>query len=172
MSIMDRAHVVSSLDRAVRQFVAGSSFTNLFVAEKLGLLATDLQLLNFLELFGPSTPGSLARYAGLSSGGVTVALDRLERAKTIRRRANPADRRSWLISIRAAQAKRIAAKYKSVQVGFDAAVAHFSKPELRIVLRFFAEANEPRFQGGAGSKTLPARTPPVQPARRRRYKGL
>jgi DNA-binding MarR family transcriptional regulator len=144
---MDRAHVLSSLSRAVRQFVAGSSFASLSVAGKLGLLATDLQLLNFLELHGSSTPGSLARYAGLSSGGVTVALDRLERAGSIRRRANPADRRSLLISIRPAQARRIAAKYENAQAGFHGALAQFTKPELRILLRFFTEVNEPRAAG-------------------------
>lgn len=147
MSIMDRAHLVSSLGRAARQFVAGSSFASLSVAEKLGLLATDLQLLNFLELYGPSTPGSLARYAGLSSGGVTVALDRLERAGTIRRRANPSDRRSWLISIRPTHARRIAARYERAQASFHEAMAQFSKPELKMLLRFFAEANEPREEG-------------------------
>lgn len=142
MSTANRADVVSSLGRAVRQFVAGSSFASLSVADELGLLATDLQLLNFLELYGPATPGSLARYAGLTSGGVTVALDRLERAGAIRRHANPADRRSWLISIRAAQARRIAAKSKSAQAGFHAAAAQFTKPELKILLRFFTAANE------------------------------
>ena len=144
MSTQNRTQVVLSLSRAVREFVAGSSFASLSVAGKLGLLATDLQLLNFLELYGPATPGSLARYAGLSSGGVTVALDRMERAGTIRRRVNPADRRSWLISIRPAQARRIAAKYKSAQAGFRGALARFTKPELKVLLRFFAEANEPR----------------------------
>lgn len=143
---------MSALSLALRQFHASSSFAGLSVAEKLGLLSTDLQLLNFLELYGPATPGSLARYMGLSSGGVTVALDRLERAGTIRRRTNPADRRSWLISIRAAQGKRIAAKYASEQVRFHAALAQFSKPELRIILRFFSAANEPHFGGFAGRR--------------------
>jgi DNA-binding MarR family transcriptional regulator len=147
MSDGDRAHVVSSLSRAVRQFVAGSSFASMSVAGKLGLLTTDLELLNFLVLNGPSTPGLLARQAGLSSGGVTVALDRLERAGTIRRRANPGDRRSWLISIQPMQAKRIAAKYKKVQAGFHAALAQFTKPELKILLKFFALANQPRAAG-------------------------
>lgn len=150
MFTQNRSHIASSLSRAVRQFVAGSSSASLSVAGKLGLLPTDLQLLNFLELYGPATPGLLARHAGLSSGGITVALDRLERVRAIRRRANPADRRSWLISIRAAQARRIAAKSKSAQAGFHAAVAQFTKPELKILLRFFAEANRPREAGSKG----------------------
>jgi DNA-binding MarR family transcriptional regulator len=150
MSTRDRVHVISSLSRAVRQFIAGSSFSSLSVAAKLGLLPTDLQLLTFLELYGPATPGVLARYVGLSSGGVTIALDRLERAKAIRRRTNPADRRSWLISIRAAQGRRIAAKYRAVHAQFDATLAQFTKPELKIVLRFFSAVNEPRLRAIQG----------------------
>lgn len=150
MAIRDRAHVVSSLNRAMRQFIAGSSFSSLAVANELGLLSTDLQLLNFLELYGAATPGALARYTGLSSGGVTVALDRLERAGAIHRRANPTDRRSWLVSIRPAQARRIAAKYPSAQTRIHAALAQFTKPELKIILKFFSAANEPRLSAMQG----------------------
>lgn len=144
MPIQNRAHVVSSLNRAARQFVAGSSFASLSVAENLGLMATDLQLLNFLELYGPATPGWLARYTGLTSGGITVALDRLDKARTIRRRANPADRRSWLIGIRATQARRIATKYAGAQKQFQDALAQFTKPELIIILKFLSAATEPQ----------------------------
>ncbi len=151
MSNRDRAHLVSALSLALRRLHANSSITSLSVAERLQLLPTDLQLLNFLELYGPATPGSLARYAGFSSGGITVALDRLERAGTIRRRPNPDDRRSWLISIRATAARRIAAKYASRQKRFDEAVAQFSKPELKTILRFFSAANETQ-PGTAKSK--------------------
>jgi len=150
MPTRDRAHVVSSLNWAVRQFIAGCSFSSLAVANRLGLLPTDLQLLNFLELYGAATPGSLARYTGLSSGGITVALDRLERAKAIRRRANPADRRSWLVSIRPPQARRIAATYASAQRRFHAALAQFTKPELKIILNFFSAATEPRLSAMQG----------------------
>lgn len=143
MPTKNRAQMLSSLNRAARQYAAGWSIASLAVAQKLGLLPTDLQLLNLLALYGAATPGSLARYTGLSSGGVTVALDRLERAGAIRRRANPADRRSLLISIRPAQARRIAAKNRSAQAGFHAALARFSKPELKLILRFFSEANAP-----------------------------
>jgi DNA-binding MarR family transcriptional regulator len=150
MSNRNRAHAVSSLNRALREFIAGSSFSSVAVANKLGLLSTDLQLLDFLELYGAATPGSLARYTGLSSGGVTVALDRLERASCIRRNANPADRRSWLVSIRPAQARRITAKYASARTRFHAALAQFTKPELKIILDFFSAATEPRMSAMQG----------------------
>ena len=49
-----------------------------------------MQLLHMLQLYGPSTPSRLAAWTRLSSGGVTVALDRLEKAGYLRREANPA----------------------------------------------------------------------------------
>lgn len=58
-----------------------------------------MQTLHMLQLYGPSTPSRLAEWTGLSSGGVTVALDRLERAGYIKRERNPADRRSLLATI-------------------------------------------------------------------------
>jgi len=40
------------------------------------------------------TPGKLAELTGLTTGGITVVLDRLEKAKYIRQERNPNDRRS------------------------------------------------------------------------------
>src|ERR1700677_1811161 len=88
---------VATADRIVleiRKFIAASIFFNAQAAEKAGLGLTDMQLLHMLQLYGPSTPSRLAAWTLLSSGGVTVALDRLEKAGYLRREAILADRRS------------------------------------------------------------------------------
>jgi len=69
----------------IRKFIASAIFFNSQAAEKVGLSLTDSQMIHTLKLYGPSTPTRLAAASGLSSGGVTVALDRLERAGFIRR---------------------------------------------------------------------------------------
>ncbi|MGB6160690.1 MAG: MarR family transcriptional regulator, partial [Acidobacteriaceae bacterium] len=97
MSSKQHARLFPALVRAVRLFIAGSSLFSQRVSEKLGLHPTDMQFLNLLELLGPMTPGFLAQCSGLSSGGVTVVLDRLEKAGYVRRSANPSDRRSVLV---------------------------------------------------------------------------
>src|ERR1700678_2720938 len=56
----------------IRRFIAASIFFNARAAEHVGLGLTDMQLLNLLQLHGPTTPGRLASWSGLSSGGVTV----------------------------------------------------------------------------------------------------
>src|SRR5580693_9175976 len=93
---------VTMADRIVleiRKLIASSIFFNAQAAEKAGLGLTDMQMVHMLQLYGPSTPSHLAKWTGLSSGGVTVAVDRLEKAGYLRREPNPGDRRSLLITL-------------------------------------------------------------------------
>src|SRR6201986_2555482 len=90
----------TTADRVVLEFrksIPPAIFFNTQAAEKAGIGLTDMQMLHMLQLYGASTPGQLAKWTGLSSGGVTVALDRLEKGGYVRREANPQDRRSLLI---------------------------------------------------------------------------
>src|SRR5271155_3817694 len=109
-----RTALYAGLNRAVRLFIAGSSMYSQRVAEKLGLHPTDLQFLNVLELLGPLTPKLLGQYSGLTSGGVTVVLDRLEKGGYIRRQANPKDGRSILVNFSPARMRKIKAHYDAV----------------------------------------------------------
>lgn len=65
------------------------------VADRLGLNRTDMRCLELL--FGPSatplSPGELAVAAGMTTGGVTTAIDRLERAGYVTRERDSVDRR-------------------------------------------------------------------------------
>src|SRR5215472_17239154 len=109
---------VTLADRIVletRKFIARSIFFNAQAAERSGLSLTDLQMLHVLQLYGPSTPSRLAVETRLSSGGVTVALDRLEKAGYIRRQPNPADRRSLLVTLLPANLARLAGLYERVE---------------------------------------------------------
>ncbi len=83
----------------IRKFIAAAIFFNTKAAEKVGLSLTDMQMIHMLQLYGPATPGRLAVWSGLSTGGVTVALDRLQKAGYIRREPNPADRRSLIVTL-------------------------------------------------------------------------
>lgn len=144
MSSDRQSRLVPALHRAVRLFIAGSSLYSHRMADQFGLHPTDMQFLNLLELLGPATPGVLGRCSGLSSGGVTVVLDRLEKAGYIRRSRNPADRRSLLISTVPARQKKLSAAYATVQEQFRTVLGGFSDEELETVLKFFASANEAR----------------------------
>lgn len=139
-----RAALYADLNRAVRLFIAGSSLYSQRVAEKLRLHPTDLQFLNMLELMGPLTPKALGRYSGLSSGGVTVVLDRLEKAGYLRRKPNPADGRSFLVDFSPARRRKVTAHYTAVEQQFTALLMGTPTEELEIVVGFFAKMNAAR----------------------------
>ena len=60
---------------------------------------------------------------------------------TIKREANPGDRRSLLVRISAARHKRVTSSYESARKQFEQALQEFSDQELDTILRFFAAIN-------------------------------
>jgi len=131
---------VTIADRVVleiRKFLAGGILFNAQVAEKAGLGLTDMQMLHMLQLYGPSTPSQLGVWTGLSSGGVTVALDRLEKGGYLRREANPADRRSLLITLVPTRLRKVAAMYEGVEKETRRHLATLPQSDLEAVVRFF-----------------------------------
>jgi DNA-binding MarR family transcriptional regulator len=141
MSSPTRSQLLESLTKGVRQFIAGAILFNLKVAEDLRRNATDLQCLNLLEIRGSATPGELARWARLTTGGITVVLDRLERAGYVRRESNPRDRRSSIIRPVAAGTRKIRARYRSKGEALAGVLAKYDDRELRLILDFFERVN-------------------------------
>ena len=142
------ADLQTGVIRAVRLFIAGNSLYSQRVAEKLRLHPTDLQFLNVLELLGPLTPKALGQYSGLSSGGVTVVLNRLEKGGYIRRQANPQDGRSIVIDFSPAKQRKVNAHYDAIEKQFADLLKSFSTEELETVLAFLAKMNAARSQTG------------------------
>ena len=121
----------------IRKFIAAAILFNAQAAERAGLGLTDAQMLHMLQLYGPSTPSRLAAGTGLTSGGVTVALDRLERAGYIRRQPNPADRRSLLVTLIPSSLARLAGLYEGVERATRRQLAKLPPRDLEAVIRFF-----------------------------------
>jgi len=101
-----------------------------------------------LELLGPLTPKALGQYSGLSSGGVTVVLNRLEKGGYIRRQANPRDGRSIVIDFSPAKQRKVNAHYDAIEKQFADLLKSFSTEELETVLAFLAKMNAARSQTG------------------------
>jgi DNA-binding MarR family transcriptional regulator len=66
-------------------------------AERYGLNRTDMRGLEIVSRQGPLAPTELARLLGLTTGGVTTVIDRIERAGYVRRRPDRSDRRRLLV---------------------------------------------------------------------------
>jgi len=135
----------------IRKFIAAAIFFNSKAAEKVGLGLTDMQMIHTLQLYGPSTPSRLAEWTGLSSGGVTVALDRLEKGGYIRREPNPNDRRSLLVTLMPVRMRKVAGMYEGVESETRRLLATLPQSDLEAVVRFFETLGAAR----AGGQTNP-----------------
>jgi DNA-binding MarR family transcriptional regulator len=65
----------------------------------LGVNRTDGRVLDLIDQAGQISAGALADQAGLTSGAMTAALDRLEKKGYVRRVADPDDRRRVLLEV-------------------------------------------------------------------------
>lgn len=105
-------------------------------ARKLGLNVTDSECLSLLSIKGVSTPTELARYTGLTTGSTTTMLDRLEKAKFIRRKPNPKDRRGVLIEINQQYRKTVGPLIAGLQKAQSELIASYSDNELETIADF------------------------------------
>jgi MarR family transcriptional regulator, organic hydroperoxide resistance regulator len=142
----------------LRTFSSGAILFNQMVAECVGLHLTDMQCMNLLDLLGTSTPGKLAEFMGLTTGGVTVMLDRLEKTGCIKREPNPDDRRSVLVRVNARKMEKINAQYAGVADQLDAYIRKVPEAELEIVVEFFKKMNAIRVSAAIGAETRGQRT--------------
>jgi DNA-binding MarR family transcriptional regulator len=133
--------------RRIRHFIAGAILFNQKAADRFGLHLTDMQSMNVLELLGPTTPGKLAEWTGLTTGGVTVMLDRLEKAGYVKRAPNPKDRRSLLVQVNPKKLRKIHAIYTGINEQLAELLAETPEAELRTVAKFFDRINAIRTEG-------------------------
>lgn len=133
-----------ALVHQLRHFIAGVILYNQRVADRLGMNPTDMQCIHLLELMGPLTPGKLAECTGLTTGGVTVVLDRLEKGGFASRERNPHDRRSVLIHLEPATLSQIDVHYVSINEQLSKFLAAYPERDLKTVLEFLTKINSIR----------------------------
>lgn len=102
----------------------------------LGLNVTDMECLSLLAIKGIATPTELANYTGMTTGSATAMLDRLEKAKLIRRKANPNDRRGVLIEVNKPAMAKMGALYANLQGELTRLIATYSDEELQTITDF------------------------------------
>ena len=150
MSTRKRGALHAEIVAEIRRFIAGTILFNQKVADHTGLHLTDMQCINLLELLGPVTPGTLASHTGLTTGGVTVMLDRLEKAGFVKRERNPNDRRSVLVRANPGKLRKINALYDGINRQFGAFLAQTPEAELQTVVKFLSRMNTIRREGPSG----------------------
>jgi MarR family transcriptional regulator, organic hydroperoxide resistance regulator len=155
MSNEKRMRLSEDLIREMREFIAGAILNNQRIADRLGINYTDQQVLNLVDLLQDATPGALARLTGLTTGGVTLALDRLEKAGFVRRERNPEDRRSVIIRMASERRRQIVAQHQTANQIMAQIFSAYAEKDLALILDFFARTNRARvesYQAGSAVK--------------------
>ena len=93
------APTAAELRRALHRYGIERDRLRSALAQATGLTPTDLDVLEYLEANGPQTQRELGERLLLTSGGVTVLVDRLEAGGWVRRRKHPSDRRAVLVEL-------------------------------------------------------------------------
>jgi DNA-binding MarR family transcriptional regulator len=95
--LSSRAELVGAAMAAIRRLGTEVDGLDQRAANRFGISRTDLHVIDRLRSEGSQTPSQLARSVGLTSGGLSIALERLERIGYIHRSQHPDDRRSVLV---------------------------------------------------------------------------
>jgi DNA-binding MarR family transcriptional regulator len=135
------------LRAAIRQstlrFIAGVVLHNHAVAQRVGLGASDSQLISLLNIHGPLTPGRLAELTGLTTGTVTGVIDRLERAGFVRRERDTTDRRKVLVTPVPEAMAILGEHYRRHGEQLDALLSSRDEAQLRVIADFLADLTGP-----------------------------
>lgn len=105
------------------------------VAERLGLASTDLIGLAAMSSADALSAGQLAEATGLTTGSVTVMIDRLEQAGYVQREKDPADRRRVIVRpVTARIDQDVAPLYAALAEGWIRALEGYGTEELSTLL--------------------------------------
>jgi DNA-binding MarR family transcriptional regulator len=124
---------------SLRELSAANDLLDAAVSDHLSLHRTDLRCLDYLSRFGPIPAGRLGEAVGLTSGALTIAVDRLQRAGYVERKADASDRRKVLVDL-APGAARVVNLFGRLRRTTLRQIAHYSDTDLELVHTFLQAA--------------------------------
>jgi DNA-binding MarR family transcriptional regulator len=127
---------IEAVQAALRAVATQTDRLDQLSADQFGLNRTDHRALDLISGPGPLTATALANALGLTTGGITTVIDRLEQAGYAHRRADPADRRRVLVEPTALTAARAAEVFGPLIRGTEQLAASYRDAELAVVLDF------------------------------------
>lgn len=120
-----------------RELGARSILFHQAIANLVGVSPTDLKCLDYVDRMGEVTAGDLARITGLTTGAITAAIDRLEKAGLARRERSEEDRRKVFIRLCQSPAMaRIAPFYEGLARESAQMVTRYSTDQLETIKDF------------------------------------
>jgi DNA-binding MarR family transcriptional regulator len=134
-----RRRLNRAIKESLRDLGAQLSLLNHSVSARLDLKATDLECLDLITRYGPLSPSSLARRAGLHPATMTGILDRLERGGWIDRSRDPSDRRGVVVEAargRGAEILRLYLVDSGMNTAMDQICSEYEDKELELLAGF------------------------------------
>jgi len=122
-----------------RRLTVYTSLYQTALAERLGLGMVDVKALELVIEFEPITTGQLACLAGISSGGTTAVIDRLEAAGFVVRDKHPLDRRIVVIRPVPEKCEEIERHMRAVAEDVAHIGARYEREQLSAVHSFLAQ---------------------------------
>ena len=134
-----RGRLSRAVKESLREVGAQLSLLNHSFGTRLDLKAADLECLDRIGRYGPLSPSTLARRAGLHPATLTGILDRLERGGWIDRGRDPADRRGVVVRAargRGAEILRLYLVDSGMNTALDEICAGYDDTELELLADF------------------------------------
>jgi DNA-binding MarR family transcriptional regulator len=132
----------AGLTEQVQAYQASVDAFDEAAARWLRVTRTDLRCLEILARDGAATPATLGPALGLTSGGVTAMLIRLERDEFLRRVPDPADRRRVTVEVTDRTLEFAELFYGPIALEGAGLISDYSAADLRLLAGFFRAARE------------------------------
>lgn len=140
-----RRRIANELLETLREMNGHLTVLNHHVGSRVAIRDGDLACLDIVARFGPLSPSTLARRAGMHPATLTGVLDRLQRAGWVVRDRDDADRRAVVVRVLPDRGSEIFRLYGGMRAQLNEICAGYDADQLELItgfLRRVAEAGE------------------------------
>lgn len=138
----DRQVLLEEVGMKMREVAGLSIHYNETMAARLGINSTDLECLDLVAFGSDVTAGALAEKTGLTTGAMTTAIDRLERAGFVERQRDGSDRRKVVVVASSAMRRRAEPIGAPMRKVINDVLARYEDEELIFLNRALGELCE------------------------------